>query len=146
MKRLDKVPELSCVMLNKISRMIITLITAFKELPHAAPHWTTYFEGPDGLAWNLQEAPLKEILMGMYARCIYLPSHYMTTLKEAFYTGFFEVETSLFSLTNNNPLSSVAFQTMEVDHPLENVAAKAERKARQAAFFRALPQHRHEER
>ena len=79
LKRLDKVPDLSCVMLVKIARMLITVITAFKKLPHAGPHWTTYFEGPDGIAWDLQEAPTKEILMGLYARCIYLPAHYMVT-------------------------------------------------------------------
>ena len=88
-----------------------------------------------------------EILMGLYARCIYLPAHYMVTFEEAFYMGFFEVETSLFSLTNDNPLSRyIAFRTMEVDHPLEDVAAKAERKARLATFRRGLPQHRREER
>lgn len=145
LKRLDKVSDLNCAMLNKIYRMLITVLTAFKKLPSAGPHWTTYFEGPDGMAWSLQEAPSKEILMGIYARCIYLSSHYMQTFEEAFYTGFFKVQSNIFSLTNTNPLSRyIAFRTMEVDHPLEDVAAEAERKARQAEFRRALPQHRRE--
>ena len=57
--RLDKVPDLSCVMMVKIARMLITVITSFKRLPAAGPHWTTYFEGPDGISWDLQEAPSK---------------------------------------------------------------------------------------
>ena len=85
--------------------------------------------------------------MGIYARCIYLPSHYMVTFEEAFYTGFFEVETSLFSLTNDNPLSRyIAFRTMEVEHPLEDVAAEAECRNNLALFRRGLPQRRREER
>ena len=132
-------------MLFKIARMLVTVITSFKRLPRAGPHWTTYFEGPDGIAWDLQEAPSKEILMGIYARCIYLPAHYMVTFKEAFYTGFFEVETTLFSLTNDNPLGRyIAFRTMEVDHPLEDVAAEAERRNNLALFCRGLPQHKRE--
>ena len=88
-------------------------------------HWTTYFEGPDGLAWDLSQAPKKEILMGMYARCIFLPSHWLVTFEEAFYTGFFKVESKIFSLMNQDPQSRyVAFMQMEVNRPLQDLIAK----------------------
>ena len=73
--RLEGVPDLSCMMLTKIARMILTIITAFHDLSQVGPHWSTYFEGPNGLAWNLSDAPPKEILMGLYARCRFLPAH-----------------------------------------------------------------------
>ena len=81
--RLEGVPDLSCMMLTKIAKMIITIMTAFNDLSQAGPHWSTYFEGPNGLAWNLGDAPPKEILMGLYARCIFLPAHWMVTLRNA---------------------------------------------------------------
>ena len=128
-------------MLSKIARMIVTIITSFNDMAQAGAHWTTYFEGPGGLAWNLQEAPSKEILMGLYARCIFLPAHWMVTFEEAFYTGFFEVESKLFSLTNEDPRSKyIAFRTMEVDRPLTDVIAEAELKAKIARFKGGLKQ------
>ena len=72
--RLEGVLDISCMMLSKIAKMILTIITAFNNLPQAEPHWSTYFKGPNGLAWNISDAPPKEILMGLYARCIFLPA------------------------------------------------------------------------
>ena len=74
--RLKGIPDLSCVMLSKIARMIVTIITSFNDMSQARAHWTTYFEGPSGLAWDQQVAPRKEILMGLYARYIFLPAHW----------------------------------------------------------------------
>ena len=143
LQRMENLPDLSCMMLVKIARMLLMVITAFKELPKAGPHWTTYFEGPDGFAWNLQNAPSKEILMGIYGRCIYLPSHFLNTFEEAFYTGFFEVHTEIFSSTNQNPLSRyVAFRRTEVEHPLQDVAMEAERQVAIDWFKRGLTQER----
>ena len=75
--RLKGIHDLSCVMLSNIARMIITIITSFNNMAQIVQHWTTYFEGPSGLAWDLSQAPKKEILMGLYARCIFLPSHWL---------------------------------------------------------------------
>ena len=133
--RLKGIPDLCCVMLSKIARMIVTIITSVNDMAQAGAQWTTYFKGPDGLAWDLQESPSKEILMGLYARCIFLLAHWMVTFEEAFYTGFFEVETKIFSLMNQDPQSRyIAFRTMEVDRPLTYVLAKAELKAKIARF------------
>ena len=103
--RLEGVPDLSCMMLTKIAKMIITIITAFNDLSQAGPHCSTYFKGPNGLAWNLSDAPLKEILIGLYARCIFLPAHWMVTFEECFYTGFFEIDSQIFSMMNKDPRS-----------------------------------------
>lgn len=138
--KLRGVPDLSCVMLFKIAKMIITIINAYKDMAQAGAHWTTYFEGPNGLAWDLSMAPSKEILMGLYARCIFLPAHWLVTFEEAFYTGFFEVESRIFSLMNQDPHSRyVPFMRMEVEHPLRDVAREAELQQRRIQKFqRAL--------
>ena len=38
--------------------------------------------------------------MGIYSKAIFLPSHFMVTFKEAFYTSFFEVQSHIFSTIN----------------------------------------------
>ena len=126
-------------MLTKFAKMIVTIITSFNDMAQTGQHWTTYCEGPNGLAWDLSMAPSKEILMGLYARCIFLPAHWLVTFEEAFYTGFFEVESQIFSLMNQDPRSRyVAFMRMEVEHPLRDVAAEAEMQQRIQRFKRAL--------
>ena len=137
--RLEGVPDLSCMMLTKIANMIITIITAFNDLSQAGPHWSTYFEGPNGLAWNLSDAPPKEILMGLYARCIFLPAHWMVTFEECFYTGFFEIDSQIFSMINKDPRSRyVAYMTMEKEHPVRDVLAEVELQQRMQRFRAAL--------
>ena len=71
--------------------------------------------------------------MGLYARIIFLPAHFMVTFEEAFYTGFFEVQSSLFSTLNSDLHSRyVAFMRMEKEMPLKDVLvdAKLERHIR----------------
>ena len=86
-----------------------------------------YFKGPNGLAWNVTDAPPKDILMGLYATCILLPAHWMVTFEECFYTRFFKIDSHIFSLMNKDPRSrNVVYMTMEVEHPLRDVAAEAE--------------------
>lgn len=129
--KLKGIPDLSCVMLVKICKMLVTIITSFNNLARSGAHWTTYFEGPNGLAWDLSMAPSKDILYGLYARCIFLPAHYLVTFEEAFYTGFFEIETKIFSMINQEPKSRyVAFMRMEVERPLHDVYAEAEQQDR----------------
>ena len=38
------IPDLSCVMLTKIARMIVTIITSFNDMAQARAHWTTYLK------------------------------------------------------------------------------------------------------
>ena len=79
--------------------------------------------------------------MGLYARCIFLPSQWMVTFKDCFYTGFFEVESHIFLLENQDPQSIyVAFMTMEMEHPLRDVATKTELQQRIQHLKRALGQ------
>ena len=84
-------------------------------------------------------APTRQTLMGLYARVIVLPSHFLLSFEEAFYTGFFEVETHLFSLLNQD-LSSrfVAFMRMEIEMPLKEVLADMEEQQRLKRFRHAL--------
>ena len=88
---------------------------------------------------NLSDAPPKEILMGLYARCIFLPAHWMVTFEECFYRRFFKIDNHIFSLMNKDPRSRyVAYMTMENEHPLKDVAAEAKLQQRMERFKRAL--------
>ena len=65
--------------------------------------------------------------MGMYSRLLFLPSHFMVTFEEAFYMGFFEVQSNIFSLINKDLQSKyVAFMCMEIKTPLKDVLVDAE--------------------
>ena len=94
--------DLACIMLVKNSKMIITIIQTFHDIEQTGHPWTIFFEGAQGLYWNFLKAPTRQVLMGMYSQLIFLPSHYMVTFEEAFYTGFFKVHSNIFSLINKD--------------------------------------------
>lgn len=137
--QLKKSPDLACIMLCKIAKMICTCITKFNSLELTEHPWTRFFEGSQGLCWNLELAPSRQVLMGLYARVIFLPAHFLVTFEEAFYTGFFEVQSNLFSLINQD-LSSrfVAFLRMEVEMPMRDVIADLETSQRIRRIQHAL--------
>lgn len=138
-QQLKGIPDLSCVMMVKIAKMIITVITEFRGLEQTRHPWTRLFEGTHGLCWNLLKAPTRQVLMGLYARVIFLPSHYLVTFEEAFYTGFFEVQSDIFSLLNRNLRSRfVAFMHMEIEMPLKDVLADVELEQRIKIYQIAL--------
>ena len=63
----------------------------------------------------------------------------MVTFEECFYTGFFEIDSHIFSLMNKDPRSRfVAYMTMENEHSLMDVVAEAELQQRMECFKRAL--------
>ena len=77
--------------------------------------------------------------MGIYCKAIFLPTHFMVTFKEAFYIGFFEVQSTLFSTINNNRRNRyVAFMRMEKEMPLKDVLADAELERRIRRFRQGL--------
>ena len=66
--------------------------------------------------------------MGFYARVQFLSSHYMVTWEEAFYTGFFEYQSSIFGpLVKDYGTSYVAYQAMEMKNPLHDTLESAEK-------------------
>ena len=66
--------------------------------------------------------PPKPIVMGIFARLQFLPSHFMTTFEEAFLTGHFKSQSQIF---NPNPAELqtryVAYQRQEYATPLPQV-------------------------
>ena len=86
------VPDLACIMLVKMCKMLMAAIETFQNTAATNAPWTHFFEGSQGLCWDLSTAPEYNILMGLYARVQFLPSHFLLTFEEAFYTGFFEQE------------------------------------------------------
>ena len=65
--------------------------------------------------------------MGLYAKCIFLLTHWMVTFEECFYIGFFEIDSHIFLLLNKDPRSKyVYYMTIEMEHPVRDVLAEAE--------------------
>jgi len=65
--------------------------------------------------------------MGLFGRVIFLPAHFIVTLEEAFYMGFFEVQSNIFSMLNIDPRSRfMAFMRMEFETPLQDVLVDVE--------------------
>lgn len=138
-QQLNGILDLSCIMLVKIAKMIVTAITTFPDLEQTGHPWTRFFKGVNGLCWNLLKAPSRQVLMGLYARIIFLPAHYMVTFEEAFYTRFFEVQSNIFSLLNTDPRRRyIAFMKMETKMPLKDVVAHLEMQERITRFKKAL--------
>jgi len=76
--------------------------------------WMSYLEGNQGLAYDMSQQPSKEILYGLFARVIFLPSYFLNTFEEAFYTGFFTFDTHIFAPEMRNLRARfVAYQAME---------------------------------
>lgn len=120
--QLKGVPDLTCIMLVKIAMLLVTIIQVFSDIKQTGHPWTRFFEGTQGLSWNLLKAPNRQVLMGIYSRVIFLPAHFMVTFEEAFYTGFFEVQSNIFSMINNDLRSRyVAFMRIEKEMRLKDV-------------------------
>ena len=88
--KFQAIPDVACMMLSKICKMLIACITTFQNSDDTKAPWTRLFEGSEGLCWNLQTTPTHEVLMGLFSQLQYLPSHMMLAFEETFYTGFFE--------------------------------------------------------
>ncbi|MCO5599739.1 hypothetical protein L7F22_053846 [Adiantum nelumboides] len=93
---LRDVPDLTCQMLVKIARMIVTCIQVFRDTEDDDHPWNLFLEGRRGIGWNLRDSPPRWIIMAIYSRLMYLPSHFLQTFKEAFVTGFFKISTQIF--------------------------------------------------
>ena len=126
-------------MLVKIAKLLITTIQVFSDIEQTGHPWTRFFEETQGLCWNLLKAPTRQVLMGLYSRISFLPAHFMVTFEEAFYTGFFEVQSNIFSTANADLRSRyVAFMRMEKEMPLQDILADAELEQRIRRFGQGL--------
>lgn len=116
----EGIPDISCMMLQKICRMLIATIEVFQHTAGTKTPWTRFFEGSQGLYWDLSGAPDYKILMGLFARLQLLPSHFVLTFEEAFHTGFFEQArpSQIFSpITTDYGARYIAFSAAEDENP-----------------------------
>lgn len=84
------IPDLPYLMLVSTCHMLIACISTFQNTKGIGAPWTQFFEGSCGLCWDLNSTPTHKVLMGLYSRLQFLPSHFLLTFEEAFYIGFFE--------------------------------------------------------
>ena len=101
--------------------------------------FTKFLEGHGGLVWDLQLTPPKPVVMGIFARLQFLPSHFMTTFEEAFLTGYFESQSQIFG-PNPTKLQTryVAYQRQEYATPLPQVIDDLETRQRLRQYQEAL--------
>ena len=110
----EGLPDLSCQMLRKICKMLLTCITMYHRPELADTPWMSYLEGNQGLAYDLSQQPTQDVLYGFSACLMFLPSYFLNTFKEAFYTGFFTIDTKIFGPQMTNLRARfVAYQAME---------------------------------
>ena len=110
------IPDLACLMLVKICKMLLAAIETFQHTAATSAPWTRFFEVSQGLWWDLSSTPDYNVLMGLYARIQFLPSHFLLTFEECFYTGFFEhaQPSRIFSpITTDYPARYIAFAAAE---------------------------------
>ncbi len=138
-RQLTGIPDLAFVMLCKIIDMLTTCIETFPATIETKAPWTRFLEGRKGMCWNLQTTPTPRILMGIFARVQFLPTHYLVTWEEAFYTGFFEYQSNIFGpLVQDLGARYVAYQTMEMQNPLEDILESRERHERMERWEEGL--------
>ncbi len=119
-KTYTAMPDLACLMQVKICKMLIAAISVFKDTEGIGAPWTRFFEGSQGLCWDLGSTPTLEILMGLYSQVQFMPSHFLLTFEEAFYTGFFEhaKDSLIFSpIITNYEARYIAFAKAEDKNP-----------------------------
>ncbi|MCO5612841.1 hypothetical protein L7F22_067112 [Adiantum nelumboides] len=115
---LREVPDLTCQMLVKIARMIVTYIKVFRDTEDDDHPWNLFLEGRRGICWNLRDSPPRWIIMAHYSRLMYLPSHFLQTFEEAFITGFFEISTQIFHpMAKDLKATYVAYQNTLAENP-----------------------------
>ena len=138
-EQLTGVPDLACQMMIRIANLIIACIKNFHDAIDTKAPWTRFLEGRKGLCWNLMAAPEPPVIMGMYARIQFMPSYFMHTFEDAFYTGFFEYQTKIFGpLIEDLGARYVAFQAMELQNPIRDILAEARRERNYQRFKRAV--------
>ncbi|MCO5548009.1 hypothetical protein L7F22_001465 [Adiantum nelumboides] len=115
---LREVPDLTCQMLVKIAKMIVTCIQVFRDTEDDDHPWNLFLEGRRGICWNLRDSPPRWIIMAIYSRLMYLPSHFLQTFKEAFVTGFFKISTQIFHpMAKDLKARYIAYQNTLAENP-----------------------------
>ncbi|MCO5592774.1 hypothetical protein L7F22_046777 [Adiantum nelumboides] len=110
---LREVPDLTCHMLVKIARMIVTCIQVFRDTEDDDHPWNLFLKGRRGICWNLKDSPPRWIIMAIYSCLMYLPSHFLQTFEKAFVTGFFKINTQIFHpMAKDLKARSPYFRTM----------------------------------
>ncbi|KAI5057986.1 hypothetical protein GOP47_0028001, partial [Adiantum capillus-veneris] len=134
----EGVPDLACRMLVKIAHLLILCVDIFdKELPNNRP-WEMMLEGNQSLAYDLNKGPNRAQIMGLYARCQFLPSHHMQTFEEIFVTGFFETGLAIFRPNARNPtLRYIAYKDAEDGDPVHQLIKQQEESQKQEQIRRA---------
>ena len=73
----DGAPNISCRILVKIADLLRLIVETFhKELRHNRP-WEIMLEGNQALMFDLNKGPNRKQVMGLYARCQFLPAYCM---------------------------------------------------------------------
>ena len=90
------IADLACLMLVKIMKLIKVYIKAFSDAIKRTLHGQGSWKEEVVYAGTSRKLLHQLASWGSMQECRFLPSHYMVTWEEAFYTGFFEYQSSIF--------------------------------------------------
>ena len=88
-------------MMHKIMKMLIAALTAYNPLVETQLPFTRFLEGHNAISWDLSKFPPPNVIMDLYARLQFMPTHFMLTFKEAFHTNFFKSLLQIFGPLNS---------------------------------------------
>ena len=89
-------PDFTCMMLRKICKTLLTVLEVFQ--PPEASESIFFFPQDTGYkcVYDLSTQLDSKIIHQLYQRIIFLPSYHMQAFEEAFYMGFFTIESEIF--------------------------------------------------
>ena len=88
--------------------------------------------GNQPLAFDLQKGSNKMQVMGLFARCQFLPSHHLQAFEEMFLTGFFTLRLAIFIPFSANPTYRyIAYKDAEEGDPMHQAIKRYEEQQRQ---------------
>lgn len=76
-EKMQGLPDLSCMMLKKICKMLLTCIQVYHKARITDTPWISFLEGTQGLVYDLSGQPSDRVLHGFSARLMFLPSYFM---------------------------------------------------------------------
>ena len=134
----EGVPDIACRMLVKIAHLLILCTETFiNELPNNRP-WEHMLEGNQSLSFDLNKGPNRNQVMGLYARCQFLPSYHMQTFEEMFVTGFIKLGLQIFCPNAKNlTLRYVAYKDAKTGNPIHQAILQQEERQRQEQIRKA---------
>ena len=95
--------DLPCIMLRKICKTILIVFEVFQSDKATDSIFLYTPNTAFRCVYDLSKQPDHKVIHHLYQRIIFLPSYHLQAFEEAFYTGFFTIQTDIFGPTGQTP-------------------------------------------